>query len=209
MALESKSKLLRKDCYMYHVTQKNDRSPGIFVDAVVANLFIKLMVENLKKEEIYVWNYSIMPTHYHILVCAPSWRILARALQRINTSFSQSFPELAVDGRIFSTQPKYEPITTQFTLLNLMTYIFRNPRKICCWKNYWKSGAWEYTLKQLTVIDPQGLDKHMGITIEQLMEIVDSTINHDDKHFEVLTKVCLEHPVPSSLFCCSNPDTKQ
>lgn len=200
MALQSKSKLLRKDYHVYHVTQRNGLKPGIFLEAAVANLYIKLLVLNLKKEGIIVWNYSIMPSHYHLLVCTPDWQVLAKAIQRVNTSFSQAYPQFLVNGRLFETRPKYEPITTQFTLLNLMAYVFRNPRKICYWKNYWKSGAWEYSHKQPTLVDPQGLEQCMGITIQQIMEIVDRTIDYDDQHLELLAKVCQEHPVLVDVF---------
>ncbi|MDY4609276.1 MAG: hypothetical protein SPD11_01515 [Sphaerochaetaceae bacterium] len=95
---------------------------------------------------------------------------------------------------------KYEPITTQFTLLNLMAYVFRNPRKLCYWKNYWESGAWECSHKQPTLVDPQGLERCGGITIQQIMEIVDRTIDHDGQHLELLAKVRQEYPVLVDVF---------
>lgn len=174
----SQNNNIEKGYRCYHVYQHCAGLDSIFLNSYVTKQFMTLLRNKLRDRGLILWNYVFMPEHYHLLLwgkCTEKecWIIIAEVLREVNISFSKTNKQLKFNGKIFSTRPQYIAVTNRHQLLETMWYIFSNPKKDWPWREYWKSAAWEYERKTRKLACQDDLEVIMGITVQEMMAIVD------------------------------------
>jgi|GEM_PF-5757175 len=197
----SNSPRLKKNYRVYHVMQHCAGSLDFLNDPVIARMYLELISERLREHGIVLWNYVFMPAHYHLLLYVSvsiqtdkdPWVLIADVLRSVNTSFAKFNKKLALDGRLFSSRPRYVAIENRKQLLEAMYYIFSNPKGKFAWnwKEHWLSAANEYTKRSQEHAGKQDLEVHMEMTLKQMLihtelekkdwqQILEQTCGNDD-----------------------------
>src|SRR3984957_18879468 len=67
------------DC-PHHVTARGNRREPIFFENGDQDIYCDMLAEQMRKAEVEVWAYCLMPNHVHLILCPRDTNSLARAL---------------------------------------------------------------------------------------------------------------------------------
>ena len=129
----------------HHVTQRGNRRQPVFFNDSDYQLYIGLMAEWCRRQQVEVWAYCLMPNHVH-LVAVPKTRYgLARSIGEAHRRYTslvnrrEGWTGYLWQGRFFSC-PLDEP-----HLLMAVRYIEQNPVRAGlvkqAWRYRWSSAA--------------------------------------------------------------------
>ena len=113
----------------YHVLNRGRRKENIFFEDSDRKLFFKLIEDAIRLYKLEIHAYSLMPNHYHLLVCTPEGN-LSKIMRYINGTYTQLInKKYNYEGSIFKGRYKSILIEEERYLLELVRYIHRNPLK--------------------------------------------------------------------------------
>lgn len=113
----------------YHVLNRGRRKETVFFSDGDYRKFLSLLgdVTDLFAAEIHA--YSLMPNHYHLLICTPNGNI-SRIMRHLNGVYTQYInTKYKTEGSLFRGRFKSILINDEEYLLELVRYIHRNPYK--------------------------------------------------------------------------------
>jgi putative transposase len=64
----------------HHVTARGNRREPIFFEDGDQDIYCDMLAEQMRKAEVEVWAYCLMPNHVHLILCPRDTNSLARAL---------------------------------------------------------------------------------------------------------------------------------
>jgi putative transposase len=111
----------------YHVTSRGNSRRKIFIDESDQIRFLTLfgLVVQLRRWTCH--GYCLMPSHYHLLFTTKE-ADLARGMQRLNSTYAQSFNKRYADvGHVFQGRYYSVLVETERHMVELCRYIALNP----------------------------------------------------------------------------------
>ena len=103
------------------------RRAPIFVSDTDCVLLLDTLGEVVERYGVEVHAYSLMPNHYHLLVCTPLGN-LSRAMRHLNGIYTQRVNRLHDwDGPVFRGRFKSQLVTDETYRRELVAYIHLNP----------------------------------------------------------------------------------
>lgn len=113
----------------YHVLNRGRRKEPIFFCDADRRYFLKLLGEATQLYALEVHAYSLMPNHYHLLICTPRAN-LSRIMRHINAVYTQFINrKYSFEGTLFRGRFKAILAEKDSYVLELVRYIHRNPFK--------------------------------------------------------------------------------
>lgn len=111
----------------YHVLNRGRRREKIFFSDSDYELFFKILGECNKLFNLEIHAYSLIPNHYHLLICTPRGN-LSRNMRHLNGVYTQSInKKYNTEGSLFKGRFKSILIEKESYLEELVRYIHRNP----------------------------------------------------------------------------------
>jgi putative transposase len=114
----------------YHVLNRGRRKEPIFFCDADRRYFLKLLGEVTQLYALEVHAYSLMPNHYHLLICTPRGNV-SRIMRHVNAVYTQFINrKYSFDGALF--RGRFKAILAEKDSsyqLELVRYIHRNPFK--------------------------------------------------------------------------------
>ena len=151
------SRITYKNNY-YHVYNRGNNYNNIFFDDNNYHFFLRKL-RDIFEHDIDVIAYVLMPNHYHLLIKLNADNCLAKAMQRLSTSYTKAINIYKSRvGHLFQGKYKFKIIEENNYLLNLTKYIHMNPVKAGLVKNPkdWKYSSYiEYITKQRKISKPE------------------------------------------------------
>ncbi|PIR16525.1 MAG: hypothetical protein COV46_08300 [Deltaproteobacteria bacterium CG11_big_fil_rev_8_21_14_0_20_49_13] len=112
---------------VYHVMNRGNAACTVFHTQDDYQMFLDLIKETIKKWDISVHAFSLMPNHYHMLVETPLGN-LQRAMRHINGVYTQRHNrKRKKDGHLFRGRYKAILVEEDAYLVELLRYIHLNP----------------------------------------------------------------------------------
>ena len=103
------------------------RRAPIFVRDADCVLLLDTLGDVVDRFGLEVHAYSLMPNHYHLLVCTPAGN-LSRAMRHLNGVYTQRLNRLHDwDGPVFRGRFKSQLVTEEAYRRELVAYIHLNP----------------------------------------------------------------------------------
>lgn len=113
----------------YHVMNRGRRREKVYFSEDDYKLFMEILGECVKLFDIEIHLYSMMPNHYHLVVCTPKAN-LSRSIKHLNGVYAQKINrKYKTEGSLFRGRFKSVLIEKENYLLELARYIHRNPYK--------------------------------------------------------------------------------
>ena len=117
------------DAY-YHVTCRGNEQRKIFRDAEDINEFLRLLARSAEIYEARVLAYTLMPNHFHLLICTPKGN-LSEFMRHFNISYTGSFNrKYRRAGHLYQGRYKAFLIDKDNYLLEVSRYIHLNPLRM-------------------------------------------------------------------------------
>lgn len=115
----------------YHVYNRGNRKQNIFLQSRDYERFLKRTLKYKREFEITILSFCLMPNHFHFLLRQDSDASLTDFMLRLGTSYAKYF-NIKYDeiGSLFQDRFKAKLIETDEYLLQLSSYIHRNPKEI-------------------------------------------------------------------------------
>ncbi|MFH1532400.1 MAG: transposase [Pseudomonadota bacterium] len=111
----------------HHVWHRGARRAPIFREDRHCDLFLDVIDRVVQRLGLEVHAYSLMPNHYHLLVCSRLGN-LSRCMQVINGIYTQEVNQLhSWDGPVFRGRFKNQLIQDEAYLKELVAYLHLNP----------------------------------------------------------------------------------
>jgi putative transposase len=73
----------------HHITQRGNGRQTVFDDAQDYHVYLKLLREYTRRQELHIWAWCLMTNHVHLLGVPQSNDSLARALRRIHGDYAR------------------------------------------------------------------------------------------------------------------------
>lgn len=119
-------------CYKnatYHVMNRGLNRRKIFLNEHHYRFFIDLLKDVVKKWDVQIHAFSLMPNHYHLLIQTPLANI-SRVMRHIDGVYTQRFNRSQKrDGPLFRGRYKAILVEEDAYLVELLRYIHLNPVK--------------------------------------------------------------------------------
>ena len=97
----------------------------------------------LKKRQIELVSFALMPNHFHILLHNLDDCLVSVYMQRVLTSYSKYFnARYNKKGHLFAGPFKAVRVENNTQLLHLSAYIHKNPRALPDWENRYEHYPW-------------------------------------------------------------------
>ncbi|MGE3063760.1 MAG: transposase [bacterium] len=113
----------------YHVMCRGQRKDKIFLCDEDMDYFISLLKKTLKRTDIELYAFCLMPNHYHLLVKRNKDKI-EKFLRIINTRYAIYFNnKYGFTGHVFQDRAKIYIILNEKYLYTIVLYIHNNPLK--------------------------------------------------------------------------------
>jgi putative transposase len=111
----------------HHVTQRGNRRQAIFFGDDDYALYLDLLEPQLRKAEVEMWAYCLMPNHVHLILCPATARELGLALGETHRRYSGAInARLRVTGHLF--QSRFGSVAMdEAHLLAAARYVALNP----------------------------------------------------------------------------------
>ncbi len=163
-------------------------------------LFIRVVVESVKRFNILIHSYCLMANHYHLLVETPDSN-LASAMRHINGVYTQRYNvRNKTVGHVFQGRYKAILVEKDEYLLSLCRYIERNPVRAgivehpvdYTWSSYRTIAGIDDKEKDLITTDwvLSQFAKSRGMARKRYIEYILSPDADDDKPFESVKGSC-------------------
>ena len=112
----------------YHVYNRGHNKQTIFHDAKDYRRYLKRLGEYLKKHDVTLLAYCLMPNHLHLLLRQDSDELIDRFIHRLHTAYTMYFnKKYERVGAVFQGRFKAKLIDTDEYLLHVSRYIHINP----------------------------------------------------------------------------------
>ena len=112
----------------YHVYNRGHNKQTIFHDAKDYRRYLKRLGEYLKKHDVTLLAYCLMPNHLHLLLRQDSDELIDRFIHRLHTGYTMYFnKKYERVGAVFQGRFKAKLIDTDEYLLHVSRYIHINP----------------------------------------------------------------------------------
>lgn len=112
----------------YHVMNRGNNKLSIFDSTSTKNMMLRYFERAAKIEGFEILAYCIMPNHYHLLVKTEDLKILSKAMQQINLSYSRYYMKRhQYVGHVFQSRFSSCGINTREYLSRAIRYIHQNP----------------------------------------------------------------------------------
>lgn len=123
----SRYKSYAKDLY-YHIYNRGNGQQNIFQTKEDYLFYIKRLESNIKKHNIELICYTLMPNHIHLLAKQTTDVPIHRFMSSLHTSYSMYFNKKYTRvGHLFQDRFKQVIVDNDSQLLYLTKYIHRNP----------------------------------------------------------------------------------
>lgn len=117
----------RSSTGLYHVIARGINREHIFKQKREKNNFIRLLLKHLKDQDIEIYAYVIMSTHFHILIRA-DLKILSHYLAIVLAEFAEYYNfKHNRNGHVFQDRFISECVETKQYFWNCIRYIHMNP----------------------------------------------------------------------------------
>lgn len=115
----------------YHVYNRGHNKQTIFHDAKDYHRYLKRLGEYLKKHDVTLLAYCLMPNHLHLLLRQDSDELIDRFIHRLHTAYTMYFnKKYERVGAVFQGRFKAKLIDTDEYLLHVSRYIHINPLEL-------------------------------------------------------------------------------
>lgn len=115
---------------MYHLTSRGNGRQKIFFGDEDYERLLEQLDEALKKDEVVLYAYVLMPNHFHLLVATPLGNI-KRFMQRLNTAYGMYFRyKHNAPGHCFQGRYGAKLVGGDDYIVRLTRYIHLNPVKV-------------------------------------------------------------------------------
>ena len=115
----------------YHVYNRGHNKQTIFYDAKDYRRYLKRLGEYLKKHEVTLLAYCLMPNHLHLLLRQDGDELIDRFIHRLHTAYTMYFnKKYEKVGAVFQGRFKAKLINTDEYLLHVSRYIHSNPMEL-------------------------------------------------------------------------------
>lgn len=115
----------------YHVYNRGHNKQAIFIDYKDYARYLKRLKEYLKKHNVTLLAYCLMPNHIHLLLYQNGEESIDRFIHRVHTAFTMYFnKKYERVGAVFQGRFKAKLIETDEYLLHVSRYIHINPAEI-------------------------------------------------------------------------------
>ncbi len=112
----------------YHVYNRGHNKQTIFLDYKDYARYLKRLKEYLKKHDVILLAYCLMPNHVHLLLYQKGEESIDRFIHRLHTAFTMYFnKKYERVGAVFQGRFKAKLIDTDEYLLHVSRYIHINP----------------------------------------------------------------------------------
>ena len=113
----------------YHVLNRGRRREKIFFKDSDYFLFLKIIEECSRLYNLEVHAYSLMPNHYHFMICTPNGN-LSRIMRHLDGVYTQKINrKYKMEGSLFKGRFKSILIEENSYLMEMVRYIHKNPLK--------------------------------------------------------------------------------
>lgn len=114
----------------YHVTCRGNERKEIFRDQEDRKEFFRLLSRSIDIFEVYLLAYTLMPNHFHLLVCTPKGN-LSEFMRHFNISYTGAFNrKYHRSGHLYQGRYKALLIDADNYLLEVSRYIHLNPLRM-------------------------------------------------------------------------------
>jgi len=176
----------------YHIMNRGGQHRNIFSDDNDRREFLRLLRESIEMWEIEIHAYSLMSTHYHLLIHTPLGN-LSRALRHIGGVYTQRYNiRHDTDGQLFRGRYKSILIDKDNYLLEVVRYIHLQGVRAEIIKNpeddHWTSHrAYLFQQDKLTWLSTRKIlsvfNKNSSEARKRLMRFINKGISPDIKAF--------------------------
>jgi putative transposase len=131
-----------------HAFTRAIRTEPLFVTQADANEFLRRLSEAFERFRVSCWAYTLMPTHYHLVVDGRR-DSLSAALHRLNGGYAHWFNrEHGYRGHLFGDRFGARAIKDETYLLEVVRYVVLNPVRagLCTHPREWRWSSYAATL---------------------------------------------------------------
>lgn len=180
---------------LYHVMTQGINKEDIFYNDTLKKIYIKLIFENAKKENVHIVAYCIMKNHAHLLLNITDVKNMSKFMKIVNMKFAMLYNEMEKRvGVVFRNRYESELIYDESYFYNCVNYIHNNPVKakiVKEAKEYKFSSANNYSLEKAL----QNIKIRKNITESDMDDFID--VDKEEIIKEKIEKVIKE-------FCLGN-----
>ncbi|MFH1536209.1 MAG: transposase [Patescibacteria group bacterium] len=113
---------------IYHIYNRGNGKQDIFLDDNDYRFYLNRLAENIKKYNISLICYALMPNHIHLVVKQNTKTPIYKLISSLHTSYSMYFnKKYKHTGHLFQDRFKQVLVETDEQLLHLSRYIHLNP----------------------------------------------------------------------------------
>lgn len=115
----------------YHIYNRGHDKQPIFYDIKDYQRYVKRLREYLKKHEVTLLAYCLMPNHIHLILRQNGEESINKFIHRLHTAYTMYFnKKYEKVGAVFQGRFKAKLIDTEEYLLHVSRYIHINPIEI-------------------------------------------------------------------------------
>jgi len=164
---------------IYHVYNRGIEKREIFIDEHDYQHFLWIVDEFIKpdhptpgnpfflrrslKNEISILSYCLMPNHFHFLIKQKTEDGITKFMRRISTVYATYFNDrYSHEGKVFQGIYKAATVDTDGYLMQVSSYIHRNPISFCSDLSQYKYSSYQ---------DYLGKRKTQWIDVDEILDI--------------------------------------
>jgi putative transposase len=127
---------------IYHIINRGNMRMQVFDDDEDYEYFLELLKRGLKKEDVELHTYCLMPNHFHLLLVPRREGSLSRMMQWVMTSHVRYYHKKhKTSGHVWQGRYKSFIVERESYYMTLMRYIEANALRAGLVRN---AQAWEY-----------------------------------------------------------------
>jgi len=128
---------------IYHVLNRGNNKATIFENEECYALFKNILIKALKKYNMRILGYCLMPNHWHLILYPRLDRDLSKFMKWLTTTHAYYYRKISNtsgNGHVYQGRYKSFIVDTDAYLIQLYRYIERNPVRAGLVKKseYWK-----------------------------------------------------------------------
>lgn len=138
-----------KSGYPYHITARGNQKEDIFLQDKDYKYFQKILHKYMAIYNIPIFEYCLMPNHYHLLLYNVQEGYLSKAMHRVNCTYAFHMrKKYKWVGHIFQSRFGAWRINSVIYFSTVVEYIKMNPVK-CGLANSFEEYPWKYIDEKL------------------------------------------------------------
>ena len=121
-----------RDGTVFHVCNRGVLKKPIFSDEFDYYVCEQILGESIEKYEVPLYAYCLMPNHWHLLVEAPSGKVLIQMLQRFSSVHARAIRRKQQNqgtGAVYQSRYRAHAVQRHESFLRVQDYIEQNPVK--------------------------------------------------------------------------------